>query len=91
MNRAGEPDVAVLMAQLAANAAEIAALKAEKEALSRRVVKLEPEQTTPADDHAGSAATIILRLSWSSAMLSSGPEEMLKKRTCKGFRAVRSA
>jgi transposase len=43
MNRAGEPDVAVLMAQLAANAAEIAALKAEKEALSRRVVKLEEE------------------------------------------------
>ncbi|EPE93946.1 transposase family protein (plasmid) [Rhizobium grahamii CCGE 502] len=31
------------MAQLAANAAEIAALKAEKEALSRRVVKLEEE------------------------------------------------
>ncbi|KIP98297.1 hypothetical protein RU07_22355, partial [Agrobacterium tumefaciens] len=43
MNRAGEPDVAVLMAQLAANAAEITALKAEKEALSRRVVKLEEE------------------------------------------------
>lgn len=43
MNRAGEPDVAVLMAQLAANAAEIAALKAEKETLSRRVVKLEEE------------------------------------------------
>ncbi|WP_237356508.1 transposase [Agrobacterium pusense] len=31
------------MVQLAANAAEIAALKAEKEALSRRVVKLEEE------------------------------------------------
>lgn len=31
------------MAQLAANAAEIAALKAEKEALSARVVKLEEE------------------------------------------------
>ncbi|NTE87898.1 IS66 family transposase [Agrobacterium rubi] len=43
MNRAGEPDVAVLLAQLAANAAEIAALKAEKEAFSRRVVKLEKE------------------------------------------------
>jgi hypothetical protein len=41
--RTGEPDVAALMAQLAANAAEIAALKAEKEALSRRVVKLEEE------------------------------------------------
>jgi transposase len=43
MTRAGEPDVAELMAQLAANAAEIAALKAEKEALSQRVVKLEEE------------------------------------------------
>lgn len=43
MVRAGDPDVAALMAQLAANAAEIAALKAEKEALSRRVVKLEEE------------------------------------------------
>jgi hypothetical protein len=43
MIRAGEPDVAELMAQLAANAAEIAALKAEKEALSQRVVKLEEE------------------------------------------------
>ncbi|MDD1501136.1 IS66 family transposase [Agrobacterium sp. CNPSo 3708] len=43
MIRAGEPSVAELMAQLAANAAEIAALKAEKEALSRRVVKLEEE------------------------------------------------
>ncbi|WP_172724403.1 hypothetical protein [Neorhizobium tomejilense] len=31
------------MAQLAANAAEIAALKAEKEVFSRRVVKLEEE------------------------------------------------
>ncbi|TAV21655.1 IS66 family transposase, partial [Rhizobium ruizarguesonis] len=43
MVRAGDPDIAVLMAQLAANAAEIAALKAEKEALSRQVVKLEEE------------------------------------------------
>ncbi|EPE93793.1 hypothetical protein RGCCGE502_33381 (plasmid) [Rhizobium grahamii CCGE 502] len=43
MVRAGDPDIAVLMAQLAANAAEIAALKAEKEALSLRVVKLEEE------------------------------------------------
>jgi predicted RNase H-like nuclease len=33
------------MAQLAANAAEIAALKAEREALSARVVKLEDELT----------------------------------------------
>lgn len=43
MNRTGEPDVAELMAQLAANAAEIAALKAEKEALSQRVGQLEEE------------------------------------------------
>src|SRR5689334_3402936 len=43
MTRASEPSVAELMAQLAANAAEIAALKAEKEALSQRVVKLEEE------------------------------------------------
>ncbi|MBX5212595.1 IS66 family transposase [Rhizobium sp. NZLR11] len=43
MNRTGEPSLAELMAQLAANAAEIAALKAEKEALSQRVVKLEEE------------------------------------------------
>jgi transposase len=43
MNRTGEPDVAELKAQLAAHAAEIAALKAEKEALSQRVVKLEEE------------------------------------------------
>jgi transposase len=43
MNRTGEPSVAELMAQLAAHAAEIAALKAEKEALSQRVVKLEEE------------------------------------------------
>lgn len=43
MNRPGEPNIAELMAQLAANAAEIAALKAEKEALSVRVVKLEEE------------------------------------------------
>jgi hypothetical protein len=45
MNRSGEPSIAELMAQLAANAAEIAALKAEKEALSARVVKLEEELT----------------------------------------------
>src|SRR3954462_11468244 len=37
MTRTGGPDVAELMAQLAANAAEIAALKADKEALSARV------------------------------------------------------
>ena len=37
--------MAELMARLAANAAEIAALKAEKEALSARVVKLEEELT----------------------------------------------
>ncbi|MGE7065430.1 IS66 family transposase [Agrobacterium tumefaciens] len=43
MVRTGEPSVAELMAQLAANAAKIAALKAEKEALSARVVKLEEE------------------------------------------------
>ncbi|TCL89642.1 transposase [Rhizobium sp. PP-WC-2G-219] len=43
MTRTGELSVAELMAQLAANAAEIAALKAEKETLSQRVVKLEEE------------------------------------------------
>ena len=43
MTRTGEPDVAELMAQLAANAAEIAALNAEREALSQRVVKLKEE------------------------------------------------
>lgn len=43
MNRTGEPSVAELKAQLAAHAAEIAALKAEKEALSQRIVKLEEE------------------------------------------------
>ncbi|MQW08195.1 IS66 family transposase [Sinorhizobium meliloti] len=43
MNRTGEPSVAELKAQLAAHAAEIAALKAEKEALAQRVVKLEEE------------------------------------------------
>ena len=43
MNRTGEPSVAELLKQLKANAAEIAALKAEKEALARRVVKLEEE------------------------------------------------
>jgi len=41
MARTGEPSVAELMAQLAANAAEIAALKAERQALSQRVAKLE--------------------------------------------------
>ena len=45
MNRSGEPSIAELMAQLAANTAEIAALKAEKEALSARVVELEEELT----------------------------------------------
>lgn len=48
MNRSGEPDLAELMAQLATNAAEIAALKAEKKALSGRVVKLEEETGTGA-------------------------------------------
>lgn len=43
MTRTGEPDVAELKAQLAAHAAEIAALKAEKQVLSQRVVKLEEE------------------------------------------------
>ncbi|CCM78055.1 hypothetical protein BN77_p10007 [Rhizobium mesoamericanum STM3625] len=43
MTRTGEPSIAELMAQLAADAAEIAALKAEKEVLSQRVVKLEEE------------------------------------------------
>jgi transposase len=43
MVRTGSPTVADLMAQLAANAAEIAALKAEKEALSQHVVRLEEE------------------------------------------------
>ena len=43
MNRTGEPSIAELMAQLAVNAAEIAALQAEKEALSQRVLKLEEE------------------------------------------------
>jgi transposase len=43
MTRTGESRVAELMAQLAANAAEIAALKAEKEALAQRVIKLEEE------------------------------------------------
>ncbi|MDE3241022.1 MAG: IS66 family transposase [Paracoccaceae bacterium] len=43
MNRTGAPNVAELIAQLAANAAEIAALKAEKDALAQRVVKLEEE------------------------------------------------
>jgi transposase len=38
MVRAGDPNITVLMAKLAANAAEIAALKAEKEALSRQVL-----------------------------------------------------
>ena len=43
MNRTGTPTVTELMALLAANAAEIAALKAEREALAQRVVKLEEE------------------------------------------------
>lgn len=43
MNRTGNPGVEDLMALLAANAAEIAALKAEKEALAQRVFKLEEE------------------------------------------------
>lgn len=43
MNRSGNPGVEDLMALLAANAAEIAALKAEKEALAQRVFKLEEE------------------------------------------------
>jgi len=43
MTPTGEPSIAELTAHLAANAAEIAALKAEKEALSQRVVKLEEE------------------------------------------------
>lgn len=43
MNRAGTPTVAELMALLAANAAEIAALKAEREALAQRVFRLEEE------------------------------------------------
>lgn len=43
MNRAGTPTVAELMALLAANAAEIAALKAEREVLAQRVFKLEEE------------------------------------------------
>lgn len=41
----GEPDFAVLTAQLAANVAEIARLRAEREALCRRGVKLEEEIT----------------------------------------------
>ena len=43
MTRTGPPDVAELMALLAANAAEIAALKAEKDILAQRVFKLEEE------------------------------------------------
>ena len=43
MDRTGKPNVAELMAQLATNAAEIAALKAEKETLSQRIFKLEEE------------------------------------------------
>lgn len=43
MTRTGKPTVEDLMAQLAANAAEIAALKAERAALAERVVKLEEE------------------------------------------------
>ncbi len=43
MPRTDHTTVAELMAQLAANAVEIAALKADKEALSQRVFKLEEE------------------------------------------------
>ena len=43
MTRAGTPSVAELMALLAAHAAEIAALKAERDVLAQRVVKLEEE------------------------------------------------
>lgn len=43
MTRAGKPTVEELMAQLAASAAEIAALKTEKKALSQRIIKLEEE------------------------------------------------
>lgn len=43
MNRTGTPPVAELMALLAANAAEIAALKAEREVLTQRIFKLEEE------------------------------------------------
>ena len=43
MNRTGTSTVVELMTLLAANSAEIAALKAEREALARRVIKLEEE------------------------------------------------
>jgi transposase len=43
MTRTGTPDVAELMALLAANAAENAALRAERDALEQRVFKLEEE------------------------------------------------
>ncbi|MBB5575954.1 IS66 family transposase [Rhizobium paranaense] len=43
MTRTGTPTVEELMALLAANAAEIAALKAEKDILAQRVFKLEEE------------------------------------------------
>jgi transposase len=43
MNRTGTPTVAELIALLAANAAEITALKAEREILAQRVFKLEEE------------------------------------------------
>ena len=43
MNRTGTPTVAELMALLAAHAAEIAALKAERDVLAQRVFKLEEE------------------------------------------------
>mgnify|MGYP001286566357 FL=1 len=43
MNRTGTPPVAELMALLAAKAAEIAALKVEREALLQRIFKLEEE------------------------------------------------
>lgn len=43
MNRTGSPAIAELMALLAANAAENAALKAENEALAQRICRLEEE------------------------------------------------
>ena len=43
MTRAGPPTVAELMALLAAHAAEITALKAERDVLAQRVFKLEEE------------------------------------------------
>jgi len=43
MTRTNQPGLEALLAQLAANAAEIAALKADKEALSQRISTLEEE------------------------------------------------